>query len=161
MKDAKSKYNPDWEDASLYPDNAPWIQRIRTGSADDAHFFGCKVCPGSIKAVKSHMTDKKLGVLCKHNKNMKSRNISMKLSLFAPASPPTPVTSSAAASGPTVNDASNDIVIEVAPVPVVDEGSVGRSKQSIRHDNASGQVVRIGHCPFTSLLNQREQGKVV
>ena len=62
--------------------------------------------------------------------------------MFAPASPPTPVTSSAAASGPTVNDASNDIVIEIAPVPVVDEGSVRRSKQSIRLDNASDQVVR-------------------
>lgn len=73
-------YTPsDWEDSSLYPDIALWIQGVSTVSSDDIHYFQCEICKTGkislsnmgIGAVKSHMKDPSPDKLCKHNKKIK------------------------------------------------------------------------------------------
>ena len=75
----KARHNLQWEDPTLFPKIAPWIQKVSTGSADDVHFFGGKVCKTGktslsnmgIGAVRSHMKDPSSEKLSKHSKNIK------------------------------------------------------------------------------------------
>ena len=75
----KARYNLQWEDPTLFPKIAPWIQKVSTGSADDVHFFGGTVCKTGktslsymgIGAVRSHMKDPSSEKLRKHSKNIK------------------------------------------------------------------------------------------
>ena len=75
----KARYNLQWEDPTLFPKIAPWIQKVSTGSADAVHFFSCKVCKTGkislsnmgIGAVRSHMKDSSFEKLSKHSRNMK------------------------------------------------------------------------------------------
>ena len=78
----KTTYDPDWENADLYPDISKWIAPVKTGASNDVHYFWCKVCCGKklylsnmgIRAVKSHQEDNKNKngevIRSKHNKLM-------------------------------------------------------------------------------------------
>ena len=74
----KAHYNDDWEDPSLRPDIAPWIERVSTGNDDDFNYFRCKVCKSrklslsnmGIGALNKHMENQQPGKLSIHNKTM-------------------------------------------------------------------------------------------
>jgi len=38
MSKKKSRYNPDWEDPTLFPNISQWIKRVQTGSQDGRTF---------------------------------------------------------------------------------------------------------------------------
>ena len=62
-KKLKLHYNDEWEDPSLYPAIALWIQQVLTGRVDNFNYFFCKICWSKkiilsnmgIGAVRSHM----------------------------------------------------------------------------------------------------------
>ena len=74
-KKLKAHYNDEWEDPSLYPDIAPWIQWVLTGRFDDFHYLCCKICwlnkimlsNMGIGAARSHMKNQVKEKLSKHN----------------------------------------------------------------------------------------------
>ena len=80
MKQDKGKaiYNLHREHPTLFLKIVPWVQKVCTGSADDVHFFSCKVCKTGkislsnmgIGTVHSHMKDPSSEKLSKHSKDM-------------------------------------------------------------------------------------------
>ena len=97
----KAHYNDDWEDPSLHPDIAPWIQRFSSGGPDDWNYYRCKVCKSSkltlsnmgITAVKRHMENQVPGKISKHNKAMAAIKITQTMGAYvnAPAAQQTVV----------------------------------------------------------------------
>ena len=59
----KDLYNEEWEDPHLYPKISQWIQRVNTGSADDIHYYKCKVC----RSNKLSLSNMAIGALKKHH----------------------------------------------------------------------------------------------
>ena len=80
-KQGRARYNPDWENPTLFPDTAEWIKSLNTGKpSDDVHYFQCRVCNNGrmslsnmdVGAPKEQMTDPPNGKKCKHNLKMDS-----------------------------------------------------------------------------------------
>ena len=73
-----TSYKKDWENKTLHPEFAEWVQACKTGQADDAKHFQCKVCKSGrlklssmgVQALLSHQSNSK-NKESKHNKNVR------------------------------------------------------------------------------------------